>query len=126
MAHQALVEAAEAAAKESRPVVHDLRLLKIVTTYTSLAEAHLREGKMDLSLPDLNTEAAPLPAADRSVLIRRASAEWQRAAALCGTIINPTYRSEFLANVAEDMAYGSQTIVNDFPAAGDGNGEGSA
>lgn len=115
MAHSALVEAAEAGVREPIPLVHDQRLIAIVTTYNNLAEAHLREGKADLSLTDVGTDDAAPPRTDRSVLINRAGDEWQRAADLCGRMINPTFRSEFLYRVVDNMAFGSQTILNDFP-----------
>jgi hypothetical protein len=117
MAHTALVEAAEAGLLEQNRLVHDQRLVAIVTTYSTLAEAHLREGKVDLSIPEFDneTDPNPIPKADHSILIRRAGAEWQRAATLSGQILNPTYKNEMLYRVVDAMSYGSQTIINDFP-----------
>jgi hypothetical protein len=119
MAHTALGEAGQAAVQEPIPLVHDQRLIAIITTYMNLAEAHLREGK-DLSRPEFDVDSRPLPKSDRSVLIRRALAEWQRAVALARVIANPTYRSEMLYRVIDNMSYGSQTIMTDFagPASG--------
>jgi hypothetical protein len=123
MAHTALGEAGQAAVQEPVPLVHDQRLIAIITTYMNLAEAHLREGK-DLSRPEFDADSKPLPKSDRSLLIRRASAEWQRAVALARAIANPTYRSEMLYRVIDNMAYGSQTIITDFIPSTFGGGSG--
>jgi len=74
MAHKALGEAAQAAVKEPIRLVHDQRLIAIITTYMNLGEAHLREGKVDLALPEFNTEPNPSPRSDRTILIQRARA----------------------------------------------------
>jgi hypothetical protein len=120
MAHTALVEASAATAQEPVPLIHDQRLIAIVTTFTDLAEAHLREGKVDLSLPELkpNTPDNGEAKSDRTILIRRANAEWQRGAIQAGLILDPTYRSEYIYRVVDNMGYGSQTIINDFPLTG--------
>jgi hypothetical protein len=120
MAHTALVEASAAAVNEQVPLIHDQRVMAIVITFMDLAEAHLREGKVDLSLPELKPNAATNggTTSDRTILIRRANAEWQRAAIQAGLIVNATYRSEYIYRVVDNMAYGSQTIINDFPVAG--------
>jgi hypothetical protein len=126
LAHTALGEAAQAAVEEPARLVHDQRLIAIITTYMNLGEAHLREGKADLSLPDPSGgDAASSPKSDRLLLIRRASAEWQRAAALAGKILNPTNRSEMLYRVIDAMAFGSQTIVNEFPTRASGGNQGA-
>jgi hypothetical protein len=123
MAHTALGEAGQAGVQEPIPLVHDQRLIAIITTYMNLAEAHLREGK-DLSRPEFDVDSKPLPRSDRALLIRRARAEWQRAVALARMIANPTYRSEMLYRVIDNMAYGSQTVLTDFTSApGDPNPE---
>lgn len=116
LAHRALAEATDAALLESVPLVRDQRLIAIATMLNFLAEAHLREGKVDLATADLGESPSPLPKADRTVLIRRALVEWQRAADATSRIANPTYRSEMLNRVIDSQAYGSQTIVNEFPA----------
>jgi hypothetical protein len=123
LAHTALIEAAQAGLQETIPLVHDQRLIAIITSYMTLGEAHLREGKIDLSLPDFNSgsnDAGQPPRSDRSVLIRRALVEWLSAARLAGQLLNPTYKSEMLYRVVDTMAFGSQTIVNDFPTQGNG------
>ncbi len=137
LAHIALSEAADAALKLTAPLVHDQRLIAIVTSYNNLGEAHLREGKLDLSLPEPGDEpaadkpddktggagnATPPPAkSDRNILIQRAGAEWKRSAIMAGQIHDPTYRSEMLYRVVDTIAYGSQTIINDFAPAEDGS-----
>jgi hypothetical protein len=125
LAHSALIDAADSALQESNQLVHDQRLIAIITSFMNLGEAHLREGKIDLSLPEFSTRAeadakAAKPDAnafnfDRTVLIRRASAEWDRAATLAGKLIDPTFPSEMLYRIVDTMSFGSQTIVNDFP-----------
>jgi hypothetical protein len=122
LAHTALGEAGQAAVQERVPLVHDLRLIAIITTYMNLAEAHLREGK-DVSRPEFDIDSKPLPKSDRSLLIRRASVEWQKAVALARVIANPTYRSEMLYRVVDNMAYGSQTVMTDFATPGYGSVE---
>jgi hypothetical protein len=116
MAHQALVEAADAALLEPTPLVHDQRLISIITTMGTLAEAYLREGKADLASAEMDEGAAPLPAPDRVGLIAKAQDEWRRAAYLAGRISSYTYRSEMLYRVVDNESYGSQTILNEFPA----------
>ena len=115
LAHAASAEAIDPALQEEVPLVRDQRLIAIVTTLNYLAEAHLREGKTDLSIPDVNEKPAPTPKTDRPVLIRRAMVEWARASRVSGLIANPTYRSEMRYRVIDNQAYGSQTVVNEFP-----------
>ena len=116
IAQTALAEAAQAAELIEEPVVRDQRLIAIITSLITLAEAHLREGKSDLAVPDLTTDAAaPLPKVDRQAIINRARLEWRRAAFLAGRIENPTFRSEMLFRVVDNQAYGSLTVANDFP-----------
>jgi hypothetical protein len=116
VAHDAVAEATDAALQEPIGLVRDQRLIAIATTLNYLAEAHLREGKVDLTMPDLSESPSPLPKTDRTVLIRRAVLEWERAAAAVSRIANPTYRSEMLYRVIDSEAFGSQTIINEFPA----------
>lgn len=133
LAHRALSEAASAATQVTDPVVHDLRLIALVTALNNLSEAHLREGKTDLSISELQdvpnaNDTAPLPkppSIDRPTLIRRADHEWRRAAYLAGRIGNPTYRSEMLFRVVDSQSFGSQTIINEFPR-GDSSRHGTA
>jgi hypothetical protein len=126
LAHKALLDAADSAVLVSDPVVRDLRLIAIITSLNNLSEAHLREGKVDFSLPDLGDTPTPSPGApaaepierpgnDRQLLIRRAEHEWVRASKLAEQIGNPTYKSEMLYRVVDSQAYGSQTVVNEFP-----------
>jgi hypothetical protein len=118
LAHRALGEAAAASLAITDPTIHDLRLIAIINGLNNLAEALLRDGKMDLSIPEFNDTTSPLPRSpevDRETLIRRAELEWSRGAHLANRIINPTYRSEMLYRVVDSQAFGSQTIVNEFP-----------
>jgi hypothetical protein len=82
-------------------------------------DAHLRDGRMDVIVPDLpgNPAAPPPPQTDRVALIRRAQRDWEKAAFLSQRIGNPTYRAEMMFRVADSLAYGSQTIVTEFPQA---------
>jgi hypothetical protein len=118
LAHRALGEAAAAALQITDPTIHDLRLIAIISGLNNLAEALLRDGKLDLSIPEVDETTAPLPKSpeiNRETLIRRAELEWSRAAHLANRISNPTYRNEMLYRVVDSQAFGSQTIVNEFP-----------
>jgi hypothetical protein len=120
LAHKALSEAVETVFDISDPTVRDLRLMAIIYTLDNLSEAHLREGKLDMTAPDLQEDpvAAPLPkqtAPNLNVLIDRAEIEWRRGAYLASRINDPTYRSEMLYRVVDNEAFGSQTIINEFP-----------
>lgn len=119
LAHRALGEAAAAALQITDPIIHDLRLVAIINAMNSLSEAVLRDGKMDLSLPEFDLEdEAPIsktPEVNREILIRQAELQWSRGAHLANRIGNPTYRSEMLYRVVDSQAFGSQTIVNEFP-----------
>ncbi|AGA30667.1 hypothetical protein Sinac_6592 [Singulisphaera acidiphila DSM 18658] len=118
LAHRALGEAAEAALTITDRTVHDLRLIAIINGLNNLSEALLREGKADLSLPEFNEPEEPLSKSskvDREMLISRAELEWARAAFLATRIYNPTYHTEMLYRVVESQAFGSQTVVNEFP-----------
>ena len=118
LADKALTEASRAALEVKAGMVRDQRLMSIIYAEMYLAEAQLREGHIDATLPD-NSPAAALPKTDRNQLIRRAATEWKRAATLAAQISNPTYKSEMTYRVADSMGYGSQTIINEFPK-GDG------
>jgi hypothetical protein len=47
--------------------------------------------------------------------VKLAQVDWLRAADLAQRIDNPTYKSELMYRVADSMAYGSQTVINEFP-----------
>jgi hypothetical protein len=127
VAHQALTDATEAALLVRTTLVRDQREIAIITALINLAEAHLREGKVvDPSMlsGDTDEPPAPLPAVDRRAVIQRAELEWRRAAYLAERLSDPIYRSEMIYRVVDNQAYGSQTVVNEFPrdeppAAGD-------
>jgi hypothetical protein len=125
LAHTALTEATEAALLEPVPLVRDQRLIAIVTTLNYLAEAHLREGKVEYSVSDKNEPSTETPRTDRTTLIRRAQIEWERAGIVARRISNPTFRSEILFRVVDNQSYGSQTIVSEFPAPTDSRGRSS-
>jgi len=124
LAHRSLRDAVKASARVQDPKLHDLRMIAVINSLDSLAEAFLREGKMDLTLPefdDLGDDSGDPPAIeekktlDRNSLIARAEHEWSHAAHVAGHITSPTYRSEMLYRVVESQAYGSQTILAEFP-----------
>jgi hypothetical protein len=116
LADEALVDAARAAMQLQDGLVRDQRLISIIAAQMNLAETRLRDGRLDMSAPDLtDTPAAPLPKVDRNGLIRAALSDWRRAAELSQRITNPTYRSELMYRVADNMAFGSQSVVNEFP-----------
>jgi len=121
LAEQASIEASEAGMLIPAGMVRDQRLVSIITALMNLAEARLREGRTDAGLgPEpADSPANPLPPkVNRSDLIRKAQVDWLKAADLAQRIGNPTYRVELMYRVADSMAFGSQTIVNEFPSDG--------
>ncbi len=103
---------------EPTPLVHDQRLIAIVTTLNNLAEAHLREGKTDLAAAEIDDGDAPPipPARPHRPDPPGAGPSGDAPPPWPGRSATPTYRSEMLYRVVDNMAYGSQTIVNEFPA----------
>lgn len=121
MAERALDLASEAAFATPKGLVQDQRLISILTALNNLADARLREGRSEtMILPeaDAKDEALP-PKSDRTGIIRQAIADWKRAAVLAQRISSRTYQTEYMGRVAESMAYGSSSIVSDFPAEGE-------
>jgi hypothetical protein len=118
MAETALGDASNSGLQIPNGMIRDQRLISIITAFMNLAEARLREGRTDAVLPPPPSDAPapPLPPlVDRSAIIRRAQTDWLKAADLSQRIGNPTYRAEYMYRVADSIAYGSQTIVNEFP-----------
>lgn len=116
LAEKALGEASTAALRIPPGLVRDQRLISIITAITNLAEARLREGRGDSTASESADAPAPaLPKEDRSQLIHRALTDWLRAADLARRIGNPTYRSEVMYRVCDALAFGSQSIINEFP-----------
>jgi hypothetical protein len=126
MADQALADASGSALQIPEGMVRDQRLISIITALLYLGEAHLREGRADVTIPDSPGSPAAQPKVDRVGLIRRARNDGRRAADLATRIGNPTYRSEMMYRVADGIAYGSQSIVNEFPRAESGSGKDSS
>jgi hypothetical protein len=100
-------------------MVQDQRLMSIIVALMGLSEARLREGKPDaMALPMAGvppTTPAPLPKPAPATMIRLAETDFRRAAYLSERISNPTYSSEMMYRVAENMGYASQSIVNEYP-----------
>ena len=120
VADEALIESAEAAKLMTRGLVQDQRLISIISALMSLAEANLRDGKGDLIQIDVDsanpdTADKKKPEVDRLQLIRRSKGEWERAGNLALIISNPTFLNETVYRVTESIAFGSQTIVTEFP-----------
>ncbi|MGE3818857.1 MAG: hypothetical protein AB7I30_05435 [Isosphaeraceae bacterium] len=124
MAERALDAASEAAFATPPGLIQDQRLISILTALNTLAEARLREGRVQPD-PLLRSDSDDKPAEampeatpyDPVDVIRSAMGDWRRAATLAQRITNRTFRTEYMARVAESMAYGSSSILNDFPAA---------
>lgn len=115
VAETALHEASTAGMLIPTGMIRDQRLISIIAALMNLGEARLREGRTDASFVN-DLAAAPLPGkTDRTSLIRRTQSDWLRAAELAQRIGNPTYRSELMYRVADNMAYSGQTIINEFP-----------
>ncbi len=117
ISHQALGEAAKSAFQIPDSLTRDLRIMAIIYTLDHLSEAHLREGKGDQGNQGPDDPVAPIPATptDRLKLIDRAEVEWRRSAYLASHMSNPTYRNEMLYRVVDSQAFGSQSIVLEFP-----------
>ncbi|MGO9916422.1 MAG: hypothetical protein ACLQIB_17220 [Isosphaeraceae bacterium] len=116
LAHQTLEEAAKTVDAVTDPLVHDQRLIAIVTSLNTLTPVVLRVAleerprrDSDLGGPD----AAP-KRMDTEMIFRVARLEWKRAAHLAANIANPTYRNEMLYRVAENEAAGSKSIADAF------------
>lgn len=119
VAHVTLREAATTALALPDSLIRDQRLIAIITALINLAEADVREGKLDLSVIEPDEDTKALPQNDRDKVVRRAKLEWQRAAYLAGRIGNVTYRSEMLYRVVESASYGSEAIVNEYSPTGE-------
>jgi hypothetical protein len=116
LAHHILEQAATAALKEENSLRHDQLIIEAITTTALLTETLIREGKTQPVLLDTDdTRPEPIPRKlDPKLAIRLARLEWQRAAFLARQIDNPTYRSEYLARVAEGMGKDSTRIVIEY------------
>jgi hypothetical protein len=125
LAHHTLEESITASSQVTVPLVRDQRLIGLVVSLNTLADALLRVGRENQNMTATAEEAQaaglePLPKSPEStVLIRIARLEWRRAEYLALLINNPTYRNEMLYRIAEDEAVGSSTIANDFPRGAD-------
>jgi hypothetical protein len=119
MAETALIEASRAALQMTPGMVQDQRLMSIIVALMGLSEARLREGKPEATALPMTgvppTTPAPLPKPAPATMIRLAETDFRRAAYLSERITNPTYRSEMMYRVAENMGYASQSIVNEYP-----------
>jgi len=116
MAHRTLEEASVAALSEQNSLRHDQLIIEIITTTGLLSETLIREGKTQLTmLESQEGRAEPLPTRlNPKLSIRLARLEWQRASVLARAIINPTYRSEYLARVAEGLGRDSSRVILEY------------
>jgi hypothetical protein len=122
LAHRTLEEAITAASQVTVPLVHDQRLIGLVTSTNLLTTELLRVARENR--PVLEPEPEPEPKAEAvgvdpsqrrpeaTVLIRLARLEWRRGVYLASVIGNPTYRNEMLYRVAESESMGSASIAN--------------
>jgi hypothetical protein len=116
LAHQMLEEAAQTVDSITNPLVHDQRLIAIVTSLNTLIPVLLRNGIEEIPRreTDVGTPDASQKGMDTTMVVRMARLEWKRAAHLAANIGNPTYRNEMLYRVAESEAAGSKTIADAF------------
>jgi hypothetical protein len=116
LAHRTLEEASVAALSEQNSLRHDQLIIEIITTTGLLSETLIREGKTQLTmLESQEGRAEPLPTRlNPKLSIRLARLEWQRASVLARAIINPTYRSEYLARVAEGLGRDSSRVILEY------------
>ena len=116
LAHRTLLQASQVAVEEPNALRHDQLIIEIITTTGQLTETLIREGKTQLTMLEPQ-EGRPEPLPQRltpRLSIRLARLEWQRARVLARNIINPTYRSEYLARVAEGLGRDSSRIVLEY------------
>ena len=114
-AHDALVEAAQAAALLPPSSLKDRRLMSICETLLQLADAEVRQGLQ----PDLgDSDVAPPPEKGTSgtVWLDRASDAWERADRTGLAIGNPNFRGYELRMVAEARAVGAAQMAADAAA----------
>ena len=118
-AHVALVEAAEAARQLPPSSLRDRRLMSIVETLLSLAEAEVRLGMQPAGAgggDDADAGDSPItPPADNSEgggprWLGRADDEWDRADRVASDITNPNFRGQQLSRVSESMALGTAQL----------------
>jgi ribosomal protein S13 len=116
LAHRTLLQASTAALEERNALRHDQLIIEIITTTGQLTETLIREGRTQLTMLEPQ-EGRPEPLPQRlnpKLSIRLARLEWQRARVLARAIINPTYRSEYLARVAEGLGRDSSRVVLEY------------
>src|SRR5271157_2930658 len=116
LAHRTLLQASTAALEEPNALRHDQLIIEIITTTGQLTETLIREGRTQLMMLEPQ-EGRPEPLPQRlnpKLSIRLARLEWQRARVLARAIINPTYRSEYLARVAEGLGRDSSRVVLEY------------
>ncbi len=114
LAHQTLEEAAKTVDSVTDPLVHDQRLIAIVTSLNTLTPVVLRVALEERPRRDSDLagpEASP-KRMDTELIFRVARLEWKRAAHLAANIGNPTYRNEMLYRVVESEAAGSKSIAD--------------
>ena len=116
LAHRTLEDASKAALSEQNSLRHDQLIIEIITTTGLLSETLIREGKTQSTmLESQEGRREPLPTRlNPKLSIRLARLEWQRARVLAGAIINPTYRSEYLARVAEGLGRDSSRVILEY------------
>ncbi len=120
-AHIALVEAADAARQMPASELRDRRLISVVETLLSLAEAEVRLGMQpaDVDIPP-NDPANPdiTPPAEGTESggprwLDKADDEWARADRAAGDITNPNFRGQQHSRVAESRALGASQLAGE-------------
>ena len=121
LAHRTLLDASTAALEEPNELRHDQLIIGVITTTGQLTETLIREGRAQIPIMEAQEgRAEPLPRKlDQRTSIRLARLEWQRARVLARTVINATYRSEYLARVAEGLGRDSSRIILEYLKRGD-------
>jgi hypothetical protein len=112
LAHRALERASESALNERSRLRHDQLLVAVIKATEPLTDALVREG---FTLPPKGDQGQPEPfpgIEDITSLPRLARLDWRRAAFMADRIINPTYRSEYKARVAEWMSRDSSHLID--------------
>lgn len=124
VAERALTDSSDAALLMHPGLVQDQRLISIVTALMGVAEARLREARTGSSTVDVTVgpesggkpAPTPLPGDERGRYvhhIQQAQSEWRKAATLALRVSDPTYRSEVMYRVADNVSFGSQSLANE-------------
>lgn len=114
LAHRALEQAGTAALAEQDQLRHDQMIIELIVRTAAFTDAIFIEGRNRATLledPDAPPQPLPRTRLTPEMAVRLVRLEWQRAAVLARQINNPTFRSEYLERVAENISHDSLRII---------------